>query len=46
MLVREVIMIFMCDENVVKIYGWYKDDINTYIVMEYCGCGSVENFIR
>jgi len=31
--------------NVLKLYEWYSDDDNFYIVMEHCSGGELMNYV-
>lgn len=39
-------MMFFCSPYVVKYYGSYFKNTDLWIVMEYCGAGSVSDIIR
>lgn len=39
-------LVFFCSPYVVKYYGSYFKNTDLWIVMEYCGAGSVSDIIR
>lgn len=39
-------LVFVCSPYVVKYYGSYFKNTDLWIVMEYCGAGSVSDIIR
>ncbi len=46
-IVREISIMKQCDnKNIVKYYGSYFKDSYLYIVMEYCGGGSVSDIMK